>query len=130
MVTTNTEPEPEPEQLTLDQIDTAASVEEIVAGFVPPPRFAKVSFETYRPDPTQPSQSAALSHLHNYVAVLEPEDRPRARFFGRWRRPGQPEGPTGIYLDGGYGVGKTHLLASAYQAAPGPKAYLTFQELA
>ena len=130
MVATDTTPEPEPEQLTLDQIDTTASVEEIVADFVPPPRFAKVSFDNYRPDPARPSQSAALEHLRNYVAVLEPEDRPRARFFGRWRRPSQPEGPTGIYLDGGYGVGKTHLLASAYRLAPGPKAYLSFQELA
>ncbi|MGI8900939.1 MAG: hypothetical protein ACR2HA_08405 [Nocardioides sp.] len=28
--------------------------------------------------------------------------------------------PSGIYLDGGYGVGKTHPLASLWHAAPGP----------
>ncbi len=126
----NEPPESEPEQLTFEQIDTSASVEEIVAGFVPPPRFAQVAFENYRPDPAHPSQAAALEHLRNYVSDLEPEDRPRARFFGRWRRASQPDGPSGIYLDGGYGVGKTHLLASAYRSAPGPKAYLSFQELA
>ena len=38
-------------------------------------------------------------------------------------------GPQGIYLDGGFGVGKTHLLVAAYLAAPGPKAFLTFEEL-
>ena len=32
----------------------------------------------------------------------------------------------GIYLDGGFGVGKTHLLASLWHEAPGPKAFGTF----
>ena len=38
----------------------------------------------------------------------------------------------GLYLDGGFGVGKTHLLASAYYAlpdAPAHKAFATFGEL-
>ena len=40
-----------------------------------------------------------------------------------------PAGPMGLYLDGGFGVGKTHLLASAWHAVPSPKAYGTFVEL-
>jgi cell division protein ZapE len=35
----------------------------------------------------------------------------------------------GLYLDGGFGVGKTHLLAWAYDQAPTPKAFATFGEL-
>ncbi|MFC8278655.1 cell division protein ZapE, partial [Rhodococcoides kroppenstedtii] len=35
----------------------------------------------------------------------------------------------GLYLDGGFGVGKTHLLASIYHATPEPKAFGTFVEL-
>ena len=35
----------------------------------------------------------------------------------------------GIYLDGGFGVGKTHLLASLWHVAAGPKMYCTFVEL-
>ena len=34
----------------------------------------------------------------------------------------------GYYLDGGFGVGKTHLLTSLWHAVPGPKAYGTFVE--
>jgi hypothetical protein len=34
-----------------------------------------------------------------------------------------------VYLDGGYGVGKTHLLASLWHEAPEPRAYGTFVEL-
>ncbi len=43
-----------------------------------------------------------------------------------------PAGPRGVYLDGGYGVGKTHLLASLWHAtpaAPSLKAFGTFVEL-
>jgi cell division protein ZapE len=118
-------------ELKLGDIDASASVEEIVKGFVPTPRFAHVSFETYRPDHNYPSQQAALERISDYVNNLAGSDEPRARFFGRWlhRNAPQPEGPKGLYLDGGYGVGKTHLLASAYREAPAPKAYLSFQEL-
>ena len=35
----------------------------------------------------------------------------------------------GAYFDGGFGVGKTHLLAALWHAAPAPKAYATFVEL-
>jgi cell division protein ZapE len=34
-----------------------------------------------------------------------------------------------VYLDGGFGVGKTHLLAALWHAAPEPKVYLSFDEL-
>ena len=116
--------------LTLDQINAAVTVEEVVAGFVPPPRFARATFDSYRPDPAEPSQAAAVTQLQTYVADIAPEDKPRARFFGRWRRQSEPDGPKGMYLDGGYGVGKTHLLAASYHATSGLKAYLSFQELA
>jgi len=33
-----------------------------------------------------------------------------------------------VYLDGGFGVGKTHLLASLWHAVPGPKRFGTFVE--
>ncbi|WP_261566304.1 cell division protein ZapE, partial [Frankia gtarii] len=38
-------------------------------------------------------------------------------------------GLPGVYLDGGFGVGKTHLLASLWHSVAGPKAYGTFVEL-
>jgi cell division protein ZapE len=48
------------------------------------------------------------------------------------RKPAMSAGPRGVYLDGGYGVGKTHLLASLWHAtaaAPELKAFGTFVEL-
>ena len=93
----------------------------LVAELVPPPRFGDVRFETYRPDPAEPSQTAALERLRAFAADV---GRPAKRgFFGRAKA---PSGPTGSYLDGGFGVGKTHLLASIWHAAPAPKAFGTF----
>ena len=89
---------------------------------MPPPRFGGTRFSTYVPDPAQPTQAAAVGVLQEFARTLGPPPR---RLFGRAR----PAGPSGVYLDGGYGVGKTHLLASLWHEAPAPKAYGTFVEL-
>ena len=97
--------------------------ETLVAGLVPPPRFDRARFQTYLPDPTQPTQAAAVRALQDFSARLQPSTR---RWFGRERT---AEGRPGVYLDGGFGVGKTHLLASLWHQAPQPRAYGTFVEL-
>jgi cell division protein ZapE len=97
----------------------------LVGELVPPPRFADVSFDSYIPDPAQPSQKEAVEVLRGFAEEL---GRP-ARKKGLFRKQAQPGGPGGVYLDGGYGVGKTHLLASLWHAAPGPKLFATFVEL-
>jgi cell division protein ZapE len=95
----------------------------LVADLVPPPRFAGVRFGTYVPDRAEPTQSAAVRAAERFAAGLtEPAKR-------GWLRRAERAGPSGLYLDGGFGVGKTHLLASLWHAAPGPKAYGTFVEI-
>lgn len=108
----------------------------LVAGMVPPPRFDAVRFATYLPDPGQPGQAGAVAALEAFAAGLgdggAPDGGGRRRWFGRRGRAAEPPGPSGIYLDGGYGVGKTHLLASLWHAAPGDrdrKLFSTFVEL-
>jgi cell division protein ZapE len=106
--------------------------ERLVRELVPPPRFDAERFSTYRPDPGQPSQSAAVRRLEEYAAGLADGQRggPGGGLAGRWWRRGsaKPQPAQGMYLDGGFGVGKTHLLASLWHAAPGPKAFGTFVE--
>jgi cell division protein ZapE len=99
---------------------------ELVAGFVPPPRFAAKRFDDYRPDPRHPSQAAAVERLRAVAAELHAAQGGWARL--RAALGGGARG-AGIYLDGGFGVGKTHLLASLWHAAPRPGAYLSFDEL-
>jgi cell division protein ZapE len=95
----------------------------LVAAMVPPPRFDSARFGTYLPAPDQPSQAAAVEVLESFASTLQPAPKRR---FSRSR---PPQGRPGVYLDGGFGVGKTHLLASLWHGAPGPKAYGTFVEL-
>jgi cell division protein ZapE len=116
-------------ELTLEQINVAANIEQIVEAFVPTPRFAHVSFDNYRPDPRQPSQTVVVDRLRHYVGDININTEPRRGFLRLRARTPERSGPAGLYLDGGFGVGKTHLLAAAYFAAPAPKAYLSFEEL-
>ncbi|MGW1778164.1 cell division protein ZapE [Streptomyces sp. NPDC002143] len=109
----------------------------LVAEMVPPPRFDSVRFSTYLPDPNQPSQTAAVGVLDDFAAGLggaHATGTAKRGFlgFGRAKAPKAPAGPRGVYLDGGYGVGKTHLLASLWHATPAEpalKAFGTFVEL-
>ncbi len=101
------------------------SKDRLVAELVPPPRFAEVSFDSYLPDPGQPSQKEAVEVLRDFAEQL---NRP-VKKKGLFRKAAEPSGSGGVYLDGGYGVGKTHLLASLWHAVPGPKLFATFVEL-
>jgi cell division protein ZapE len=103
--------------------DPVVSPSDLLTEFVPPPQFAEVSFDTYMPDPTEPTQRAALAATRAFGARIGTK-KPR----GFLRRGTPPEGRPGLYLDGGFGVGKTHLLASLWFTAPGPKTYGTFVE--
>jgi len=101
--------------------DPVISPDELISSLVPPPRFDAVRFDTYRPAPDQPSQRAAVDALSAFASRIA--NPPRKGFF---RKAAPAAG--GYYLDGGFGVGKTHLLASLWHAVPGPKAYGTFVE--
>ncbi|MFF2012783.1 cell division protein ZapE [Streptomyces sp. NPDC058195] len=105
----------------------------LVAEMVPPPRFDSVRFATYVPDPNQPSQTEAVRVLSGFAAGLggaHASGSGKRKWFSR--KPAPASAPLGVYLDGGYGVGKTHLLASLWHATPAEpalKAFGTFVEL-
>jgi cell division protein ZapE len=106
----------------VDRVPHVAA-DRLISELVPPPRFSAESFATYLPDPSQPTQAAAVAGLHAFAAQMNAPTPTTRSWF---RRPAPPEGRAGIYLDGGFGVGKTHLLASLWHEAPGPKAFGTF----
>lgn len=102
-----------------------SSAAEMIASLVPPPQFATASFESYRPDPDFPGQVAAVEILRDFAGSWAPAKG--GGFFSRKKK--APATKPGVYLDGGFGVGKTHLLASLWHAAPGPRKYFgTFIE--
>jgi cell division protein ZapE len=103
--------------------DPQVPVDRLLTDLVPPPHFVDVRFSTYEPDPAEPTQAAAVAALEAFASRMG--ERPSRRWR---RRAAPPEERSGIYLDGGFGVGKTHLLASLWHAAPEPRAYGTFVE--
>ncbi len=98
--------------------------DEMLASLVPPPQFGSATFETYRADEAYPSQQEAKEHLRRFATGgTPPVSRGGLFSFGRRKRSAQPEMKPGVYLDGGFGVGKTHLLAAIYHAMPAQRKY-------
>lgn len=86
---------------------------EILSGLRPPPEFHAATFDGYFPDDSHPSQALALERARGFVQNLNAKRR-RDDF--------------NIYLDGGFGVGKTHLLAAAWNSFTGSKLFGSFLE--
>ncbi|WP_369373716.1 cell division protein ZapE [Promicromonospora sp. Populi] len=82
-------------------------VDRLVTDLVPPRHFAQARFATYRANPAHPSQGRALARLQE---IAQQVSAPRRGLFAR--RQAAPA----VYLDGGFGVGKTHLLTSLAHA--------------
>lgn len=94
---------------------------------VPPPTFDEVSFDSYIPDPNEPTQAEAVRKARDFaarVASIHAATNRRSLFGKKKHAQG-----AGLYLDGGFGVGKTHLLASIFHASPEAKSFGTFGEL-
>ena len=95
----------------------------MVKHLVPPRQFETATLDSYRPDRDYPSQGAAVAAIRNFAHVFS-----RKNSGGLFSRRKPPVELPGIYLDGGFGVGKTHLLAALWHLAPGRKYFGTFIE--
>jgi cell division protein ZapE len=94
----------------------------MVAHLTPPRQFQTATLDSYRPDRDYPSQGAAVAAMRNFASAATGSGK---GFFSRRKA---PDLKPGIYLDGGFGVGKTHLLASLWHLAKGRKYFGTFIE--
>ena len=93
-----------------------ASVSQLLSELVPPREFEKATFDSYIPHPEFPSQASVQE-----AARIFAEGRASKKLFAK-----QIPIAQGIYLDGGFGVGKTHLLAAVWHAFRGHKAFGSF----
>lgn len=106
------------EPTTLEFLRDALAQYEGIQTWAPPPRFAGKTFANYRIDHHVNGQAAAVADVEQFTAKC------RRGVTAMFRR----KGPKGCYLDGDFGVGKTHLLAAAWHAAPATKSYVSFAE--
>ncbi|MGN7968202.1 cell division protein ZapE [Microbacterium sp. 22296] len=104
----------------LTEREPAVSGAEMVDALVPPPQFDGATFESYRADAAYPSQQEAKELLQAF-AGRQAAPAKKGGFFRRAEK--TPPVKPGVYLDGGFGVGKTHLLASIYHAMPARRKY-------
>ena len=89
----------------------------LLADLVPPREFATASFKNYIPHVEFQSQAVASKIAHDFASG-------GSQRRGLFAKAVQPK--IGIYLDGGFGVGKTHLLASTFHSFKGTKAFGSF----
>lgn len=95
------------------------STDQLLAHLVPPREFTEARFENYVPDSRFPSQADAVAAGRAFLGL-----KTSAGLKSLFAKREVPK--AGIYLDGGFGVGKTHLLASIWHAAHGRKAFGSF----
>lgn len=102
---------------SLVEIQPEPTLSEVLEQFVPPREFTKARFDNYLPNSDFPSQALALAAARSFV-------KPSAvrSLFSK----GNSTTHAGIYLDGGFGVGKTHLLAATWHEFSGKKAFGSF----
>jgi len=101
------------------------SVAAMLEHFVPPAQFENASLDNYVPDPNFPSQAEALEKVRRFA--VGGTFREKGGWFSRGKASAYDNRP-GIYLDGGFGVGKTHLLSALWHLTPGRTYYGTFIE--
>ena len=106
---------------SLSQRFPVVSAVAIVEQFLPPPRFAHARLTNYIPDPNESSQSQAVDIVSHFARPIQAKRR--------WQFTKAPAASrAGLYLDGGYGVGKTHLLAGLFYAQQGRATFASFVE--
>ncbi|EPR76080.1 ATPase, AFG1 family [Leifsonia rubra CMS 76R] len=107
-----------PERL-VDRIPSLTGAQ-MLAELVPPRQFTSATLESYRPDRDYQSQGAAVAAMRNFSFGSK-----QVKLFARKKA---PVAKPGVYLDGGFGVGKTHLLAALWHQMAGRKYFGTFIE--
>ena len=95
----------------------SVSTTELLQELVPPREFATASFKNYIPHAEYESQAQA----HEQARLFAQGKTPSKGLFAK-----REAVPAGIYLDGGFGVGKTHLLAAIWHEFKGKKVFGSF----
>jgi cell division protein ZapE len=106
---------------------TLQTVQALKARLVPPPRFQDATLATYNADPAFPVQGETKRYLEQYVA--EANKKNSQGTLRNLLTSFSTAETMGVYLDGVFGIGKTHLLAAVFHGFTERKAYLSFTEL-
>lgn len=114
--------------LDIGDIDFSPSLENTLSQSKLPQKFKNCTFDNYYPDKRYHSQKIVKEKLIEFVDKLEKFKlkKSKPKFLRGFYSASKPKN---IYLDGVYGVGKTHLLASLANKYSGKSIFLSFSEL-
>ncbi len=125
--------------IDIKTLDFNVSVEKCMENMKPHPKFSHCTFENYIPDAKYPSQFDIKNRLSQKMLSIRDSKQKyhinNKGFLGLFKKNDKAGANTNnvdkhIYIDGGYGVGKTHLLSACYNVADiNKKAFLSFGEL-
>jgi cell division protein ZapE len=101
-------------------VNPQANVAQLLSELVPPREFHNARFENYLPHQEFPSQAIVRDAAETF-ATGKVVKKLFTKSTGK-----STAAATGIYLDGGFGVGKTHLLAAIWHCYKGKKAFGSF----
>lgn len=103
--------------LSITDRNPEPSTSQLLQDLVPPREFHSANFKSYLPHTEFPSQAEAAKSASDFAA-----GKGDKRGFFTKAAPAK----IGIYLDGGFGVGKTHLLAATFHSFSGSKVFGSF----
>lgn len=106
-------------------INFNVSIDECFNELRPHPKFKDCTFESYHDDKAYPSQAELKEILRN-ISNSQKKKTKRS-FFSKKQK--EHKIAKNIYIDGTYGIGKTHLLSACFHNFKGTKAFLSFLEL-
>lgn len=115
--------------MRIEEINFDMPINLIIAQERMPYKFSQCSFDNYMPDEEYPSQRDVKEKLEKFVYEVERFNTKKCcgGIIGKITR--KRLKPKHVYIDGGFGIGKTHLLSSIGNAYPGRKIFLSFSEL-
>ncbi len=110
----------------INKLNFDISVEECISELKPHPKFDTCTFDNYNCDDNYPSQASLKSTLQNLATTKRVEVK--KGLFSKFKKQTEVK-LEHYYIDGTYGIGKTHLLSALFHAFNGTKAFLSFTEL-
>lgn len=109
----------------INTINFNVSIDECFKELCPHPKFATCTFDNYHSDDTYPSQAMLKEKLYNISNKTKKKQN--YLFFSKKSKINKIS--KNIYIDGTYGIGKTHLLSACFHNFKSSKAFMSFLEL-
>jgi len=113
--------------ININSLDFNITVEECFRELLPHPKFSLCRFDNYQEDINYPSQLELKTLLKDTITRSSNIKKPTliTKLLSRKITASDKN----IYIDGSYGIGKTHLLSACFHDFSGSKSFLSFLEL-